>query len=486
MEQQTSTSAMQAVLEKQQSSFLHEGFVSAATRIDRLRRVQTMIGNNKKAIVDACQADFGHHSRHQAEMSEVGAVMTGALDNAKRIKKWMRPEKRSPMFPLGFMGASARVEHVPKGVVGNLSTWNFPVYTALMPLIGIFAAGNRGMLKMSELTSKTAALIQALAAEYFDEIEFAVITGGPEVGAEFAALPLDHLIFTGGTHIGKHILQAAANNLTPCTLELGGKSPVIVGRSYDIEKAAQRIFSGKALNTGQACLAPDYAFVHEDDKETFIQAITDHVTELFPSVLKNDDYTAVINERHYQRIMSYINDARDKGGDVRQINPKNEDFNRQPEGIRKLPMTLIVDPSDDMLAMQEEIFGPVLSIKTYKNISECIQYINNRPRPLGLYYFGKDAAEERMVLDKTISGGVTINDVMNHSSNDDLPFGGIGQSGMGNYHGYDGFRTFSHPRAIFKQTNLDLMKLAGMLPPYGDKSQRQLDKMTQVKWPRKI
>jgi coniferyl-aldehyde dehydrogenase len=342
------------------------------------------------------------------------------------------------------------------------------------------------MLKMSELTPKTAALIQSLAAEYFDDIELAVITGGPEVGAEFAALPLDHLIFTGGTNIGKHILQAAANNLTPCTLELGGKSPVIVGRSYDIKKAAQRIFSGKALNTGQACLAPDYAFVHADDKETFIQAITDHVTELFPNVVKNDDYTAVINERHYQRIMSYINDARDKGGDVRQINPKNEDFTQQPEGIRKFPMTLVVDPSDDMLVMQEEIFGPVLSIKTYRNISECIQYINNRPRPLGLYYFGKDTAEERRVLDETISGGVTINDVMNHSSNDDLPFGGIGQSGMGNYHGYDGFRTFSHPRAIFKQTNLDLMKLAGMLPPYGDKSQRQLDKMTQVKWPRKL
>jgi coniferyl-aldehyde dehydrogenase len=472
---------MKAILVKQQHAFLNEGFVSAATRIDRLQRINTLIGENQTAIIDSCNTDFGNHSRHQAQMSEIGAVMGGAQDNSKHIKKWMKHEKRKPMFPLGFMGAKARVEYQPKGVVGNLSTWNFPVYTALMPLIGIFSAGNRGMLKMSELTPETSSLLQTLVKKYFDESELAVITGGPEIGAEFAAMPFDHLIFTGGTNIGKHILQAAAQNLTPCTLELGGKSPVIVSRFYDIEKAANRIMSGKALNTGQACLAPDYCFVPEEQKEAFVQSAIDYFSSLFPTVLNNPDYTSVINARHHQRVKRLIDDAKDKGADVREINPANEDFSTQKAGVHKIPMTLIVNPTDDMLVMQEEIFGPVLCVKTYSHINDCIHYINHRPRPLGLYYFGNNSQEERLVLDKTISGGVTINDVMNHSSCDDLPFGGIGHSGMGNYHGFDGFKTFSHARAVFRQTPLDVMKLASMLPPYGDKCQKQLDKMTKLK-----
>ncbi len=471
---------MQRILQKQQEAFLQEGFVTAEVRIDRLQRVNRMVGENQQAIIDACNKDFGNHSRHQAQMSEVAAIMGGAQDNCKHIKKWMKAEKRKPMFPLGFMGAKARVEYQPKGVIGNLSTWNFPVYTALMPLLGIFSAGNRAMLKMSELTPATSALIQTLVAQYFEESELAVITGGPEVGAQFAALPLDHLIFTGGTNIGRHILQAAAANLTPCTLELGGKSPVIIGRSYDIAKAANRIMTGKALNVGQACLAPDYCFVPFEKKDDFIKEATEYFSTLYPTVLNNPDYTSVINERHYQRVSRLINDAKEKGGDVRVINPAKEDFSQQAPGMHKIPMTLIINPSADMLVMQEEIFGPVIAIKTYDNINECIQYINAHGRPLGLYYFGNDAAEERLILDKTISGGVTINDVMNHSSCDDLPFGGIGASGMGNYHGFDGFRTFSHARAVFKQTGVDVMKLANMLPPYGDKCQKQLDKMTKL------
>jgi len=476
----TPVAAMEATLDKQKASFISDGFPPAATRIDRLQRVYRMVGENQQAIIDACDADFGGHSRHQAQMSEVLAVMDGVQLTIKGIKRWMKPEKRKAPFPQNLLGAKARVEYVPKGVVGNLSTWNFPVYTALLPLLGIFAAGNRAMLKFSEMNPRIGQLMCELIPKYFDETELAGVTGGPQTGAAFAALPLDHIIFTGGTHIGRHILQAAVQNLTPCTLELGGKSPVLVSRSYDITKAAQRIMTGKALNQGQACLGPDYCFVPRESLDVFVKAAIAHYTQLFPTVLNNPDVTSVINERHYQRVMGIINDARDKGGDVRAINPANEDFSQQ-QGSHKIPMTLVVDPTENMRVMQEELFGPVMAIKPYDHIDDCITYINAHPRPLGLYYFGTDAAEERKVLDFTISGGVTLNDVMHHSSCDALPFGGIGPSGMGNYHGLDGFRTFSHARAIYKQTNVDLMKLFGMLPPYTDKCQNQLNNLTKVK-----
>jgi len=472
---------MSGILQKQKQAFIKEGAVSAETRIDRLTRAYRMIGENQQAIIDACNADFGNRSKIQSQMSEVLAVMNNFDHSIKHVRKWMKTEKRPVMFPLNLMGAKARVEYVPKGVVGVLGTWNFPVYTALSPVAGILAAGNRCMVKLSELNPVTAQLLQQLIAKYFDESEVAAITGGPDIGAEFSALPLDHIIFTGGTGIGRHILQAAIKNLTPCTLELGGKSPVIVGRSYDVNKAAARIMVGKQLNQGQACLAPDYVFVPKESKETFIKSVVQIYSELFPTILNNPDYTSVINERHQKRLLNYIKDANEKGAQVIEINPAQENFSNQASDMHKIPMTLIVDASEDMLCMQEELFGPVLCVLSYDNINECIHYINNHPRPLGLYYFGNDATEERNVLDRTISGGVALNDVMAHTSCEDLPFGGIGHSGMGTYHGYDGFRTFSHPRAIYRQSKLDLMKLAGMLPPYGDKTKKQLDNLTKVK-----
>lgn len=477
----SSMSNMNLILERQRAAFIAEGTVSAETRVDRLERLYQLIGQHRGDIVEACNRDFGNRSRHQSQMSEVMAIMSGAEHNLKHLASWMRSDKRKVMFPLNLFGARAKVDYQPKGVIGVLSTWNFPVYTAVLPLVGIFAAGNRGMLKLSELTPHTAELLQTLFARYFDETECVCITGGPDVGAAFASLPFDHLIFTGGTGIGRHILRAAADNLTPVTLELGGKSPVIVGRTYNVQKAAQRVMTGKALNMGQACLAPDYCYVSREHKDEFIDAVTGHFSKLFPSIIDNPDFTSIINERHYRRLADMIDDARAKGGDVRPINPAQEDFSGQASGARKIPMTLVVDPTDDMLVMQEELFGPIICIKTYASIDECIQYINARPRPLGLYYFGEDAAEQRQVLGRTISGGVTVNDVMSHSSCDDLPFGGIGHSGMGNYHGLDGFRTFSHARAVYRQTPLDLMKLSGMMPPYGKKTQKQLDKLTRLK-----
>lgn len=478
---ESSSKAMQQVLARQQAAFMNEGPVSLEVRLDRLKRGYRLIGENKDAIIQACNKDFGNRSFHQSQMAEIMAVMGSFEHCMKHVKKWMKKEKRAVEFPLNLMGAKARVEYVPKGVVGNLGTWNFPVYTSISPVAGIFAAGNRAMVKLSELTPATSDLLKTLIAKYFSEEELVGVTGGAEVGAEFSAMPFDHIIFTGGGNIGKHILQAASANLTPCTLELGGKSPVIISRSYDLKKAAERIMTGKALNCGQVCLSPDYVFVPKEKEAEFIQYAVEFFSELFPTMLNNPDYTSIINKRHHDRIITMINDAKAHGATVTTINPANEDFTQQAEGINKIPMTLISNYSEDMLIAQQEIFGACLGIKTYDNLNDCIHFINAHPRPLGLYYFGNDKAEERTVLDRTISGGTVINDVMAHTSCENLPFGGVGASGMGHYHGHDGFKTFSHARAIYTQSKFELIKLAGLLPPYTDKAQQQLDKLCKIK-----
>lgn len=478
---ESSSTAMYQALEQQKHAFIEEGPVSLATRLDRLKRGYRMIGENKDAIIQACNEDFGNRSAHQSQMAEILAVMGGFEHCIKHTKKWMKAEKRSVAFPMNLMGAKARVEFQPKGVIGNLGTWNFPVYTSILPLAGILSAGNRAMVKLSELTPITSELLKSLIAKYFDPSEMIGITGDASVGAEFAGLPFDHIIFTGGTNIGRHILQAASANLTPCTLELGGKSPVIVSRSYDLKKAAERIMTGKALNCGQVCLSPDYVFVPKEDKQAFIAHAVSFFSELFPTMIDNPDYTSIINARHQARIQGIIDDATLRGATVQSINPAHEDFSTQKAGLHKIPMTLISDYSEDMLIAQQEIFGAILAIKTYDDVNECISYINAHPRPLGLYYFGDDKVETRKVLDHTISGGVSINDVMAQSSCEDLPFGGIGGSGMGHYHGIDGFKTFSHHKGIFTQSKLELIKLAGLLPPYTDKAQQQLDKLCKLK-----
>lgn len=478
---QQTVAAMKSLLAKQQQAFLQEDFNNPATRIDRLQRAYLLIGENQQALVDACNRDFGNRSRHQSQMSDILSTMEAMQYASKHLRKWMKPSKRKVMTPLNLFGARARIEYQPKGVVGNISTWNFPVHVALAPLAGIFAAGNRAMIKLSEVTPETAELTKTLISRYFDETECVGITGGPEVGAAFAAMPFDHIIFTGATGIGRHILHAAADNLTPVTLELGGKSPVIVSRNYELKKAAERIMTGKALNMGQVCLSPDYCFVPAESLDSFIAEASRHFSEMFPRIIDNPDYTSVINARHYERLHGLIEDAKQKGADLRVINPAQEEFHQQPAGLHKIPMTFVVNPTEEMKVMQEEIFGPVLCIKTYQQINDCIQYINARPRPLGLYYFGDGAEEERLVLDKTISGGACVNDVLGQASCEDLPFGGIGHSGMGNYHGSAGFYTFSHEKSVYRQTKMELMKLSGMLPPYGEKCEKQLSKMTAVK-----
>ncbi len=457
---------MQAILAAQKAAHLRDGAPTAEVRIDRLNRCIKLLASHQTAIEDALNADFGSRSREATALADIAASF-GPLKHARdHLRKWMKPERRktTPAI-LGLLGAKAEVRFQPKGVVGVISPWNFPVNLTFAPLAGILAAGNRAMIKPSEYTPATSELMKLMFAEAFPEDEIAVVTGGPDVGEAFAHLAFDHLIFTGATGIARHVMRAAAENLVPVTLELGGKSPVILGRSADLGVAAARIMNGKTLNAGQICLAPDYVLAPADKIEGFVTAAQASVTKMFPTIKDNPDYTAIVAQRHYDRIMGYVEDARAKGARVIEIKPDGEDLTQQEH--RKIAPTLILDPTDDMKVMQEEIFGPVLPVKSYRTVDEAIAYVNSKDRPLGLYYFGDDAAEQEKVLSSTTPGGVTVNDVIFHIAQEELPFGGVGPSGMGSYHGHDGFKEFSHKKAVYSQIKKDLGPLQAVRPPYG-------------------
>jgi coniferyl-aldehyde dehydrogenase len=458
---------MLRVLERQRAAVQAEMPVPAAVRKDRLNRALDLILAYQHKFADAMAADFGHRSKDQTLLTDIAGVCAPLRSARDQLERWMRPERRKAgPFPLNLLGGKSWIEYQPKGVIGMISPWNFPVQLTFSPLADVFAAGNRTMIKPSEFTPATSELMKEAFAQHFDETEVAVFTGGPEVGATFAGLPFDHLLFTGATSIARHILRAAADNLVPCTLELGGKSPVIIGRSADIAKATDRIVNGKMLNAGQICLAPDYLLVPEDKADAVVDGLKAAAAAQYPTLVNNPDYTSVINQRHADRLAGYIEDARRQGADVITVNPANEDFAAQ-QGTRKMPLTILRGVHDQMKVMQDEIFGPVLPVMTYRSVDEAIGYINAHPRPLGLYYFGDDAAEQRAVLDKTVSGGVTLNDVIFHVAQEDLPFGGVGPSGMGSYHGFDGFKTFSHAKGVYRQTGIDIAKLGGTKAPYG-------------------
>jgi coniferyl-aldehyde dehydrogenase len=470
--QETTRATMLEILERQRSDYVREGEVPAATRVDRLDRAIALVVDHRERLVDAMCEDFGHRSRHQSLFTDIAASI-GPLKHAKkRLADWMKPEKRKVDFPMNLLGARARVEYQPLGVVGVISPWNFPVNLTFTPLAGILAAGNRCMIKPSEYTPATSQVMAELIAAAFDELEIAVVVGGPQTGADFAGLPFDHLLFTGATSVARHVMRAAAENLVPVTLELGGKSPVIVGRTANIDKTTDAIMAGKMMNAGQICLAPDYVFVPKENVGEFVAATQRSVSKMFASLLDNDDYTSIINQRHYDRLNGYIEDAKQKGARVVEINPGNEDFRQQP--AHKIPPTLILDANDSMKVMQDEIFGPVMPVKTYGDLDEAVDYVNGHARPLGLYYFGTDEREQHRVLTHTTSGGVTVNDVIMHVAQEDLPFGGVGPSGMGAYHGHDGFKRFSHAKSIFTQSKIDLASLAGLRPPYGEKIEKLL------------
>jgi coniferyl-aldehyde dehydrogenase len=459
--------SMQDILAKQKAAHIADGAPSAEVRIGRIDRCINLLIKHEAQIVAALNADFGNRAAEVSGVTDVAGSI-GPLKHAKaHLRAWMKPEKRktTPAL-LSFLGAKAEVQFQPKGVVGVISPWNFPVNLTFAPLAGVLAAGNRAMIKPSEFTPATSELMAKMFAEAFAPEEIAVITGGPEVGQAFSELAFDHLIFTGATSIARHVMAAAAKNLVPLTLELGGKSPVIIGRSADMATTAARVMAGKTLNAGQICLAPDYVIAPKDQLASFVGEATKAVTAMFPTIKDNPDYTAVIAERHFERIKGYVEDARAKGAEIVEINPAGEDFSQQEH--RKIPPTLIINPTEEMKVMQEEIFGPVLPVITYSALDEAIDYVNRHERPLGLYYFGDDAAEEAKVLARTTSGGVTVNDVIFHVAMEDLPFGGVGPSGMGSYHGVDGFREFSHRKSIYHQLKKDLGPMKALRPPYGE------------------
>lgn len=456
---------LEALLKAQRNSFTAARPESIGVRRSRIERAIALLRENADELCRAMSADFGSRSIQQSMITDIGGTIGFGKYCLKHMAKWSKPEKRKPQFPLGLLGAKAELRYEPKGVIGILSPWNFPVNLAFGPLMQVFAAGNRAMIKPSEFTERTSELMAELVDKRFDPTECVVVTGGPEVAQAFSELPFDHLVFTGSTATGRKVMEAAAKNLVPVTLELGGKSPVFLGRNADLKKAGERIAIGKMMNAGQICLAPDYMMVPEDLEEGAVAAVQLGVHEMYPTLLDNEDYASVVSDRHFDRLQGLVADAREKGAEVIEVNPGEEDFGSS--NARKMPLTILRNVTDDMAAMQEEIFGPVLPVKTYKAIDEAIDYVNEHDRPLGLYYFGDDSGEREKVLTRTISGGVTVNDVVFHVSMEDLPFGGVGPSGMGSYHGVEGFREFSHARSVYMQPKIDVAKLGGFKPPYG-------------------
>lgn len=459
---------MNRILKLQRDSFTAAMPEALSIRKDRLKRAVALLRGNADRLCDAMSEDFGHRSREQSMATDIDGSI-GPLNQAlKNLERWARPERRDVPFPLGLLGAKAWIEYQPKGVVGVIAPWNFPLNLIFSPLAEVLAAGNRAMIKTSEYTPATAAVLQELIGRDFAAEELAVVTGGVEVGQRFAGLPFDHLVFTGGTGIGRHILRAAAENLVPVTLELGGKSPVIVGKGADLARTTERVALGKMMNAGQICLAPDYMLVRDEDEAAVVDGLKTAASAMYPTLLSNPDYTSLVSDRHLTRLNEWLDDARDKGARVETVNPAAEDFSAG--NGRKMPLHIVRDVTDDMVLMQEEIFGPVLPIRRYDGIEDAITQVNRRDRPLALYHFGSDAAERRRVLDRTISGGVTLDDVIFHVAMESLPFGGVGPSGMGAYHGEFGFKTFSHARAVYQQARVDVAKLAGMKPPYKRKA----------------
>ncbi|QDX82454.1 coniferyl aldehyde dehydrogenase [Denitratisoma sp. DHT3] len=461
---------MRQTLDRQKADFLAAGLPDAKTRLDRLDRLAALLRENQQALLDSLCADFGHRSMEHARLTEIAVPIAEVRATHKHIGAWMKDEKRSLPWLQTLLGGRAWIQYQPLGSVGVIVPWNFPIYLAMGPLIGALAAGNRAMVKPSEFTPRVADQFATLFPRYFDEREIAVATGGAEVSAAFAELPFDHLVFTGAGAIAKHVMAAAAKNLVPLTLELGGKSPVIISREADLADAAVKIMDFKLSNAGQTCINADYLLVPEERLEAMIQALQQAAAKLFPTLLANPDYTSVVNKRHFDRLDRYVDDALAAGVQCVEINPAGESFAVQPEGQHKMMPRLFINPDDERLIMREEIFGPLLPIKTYRQMDEAIDYINRHDRPLALYYFGPASGPEvERVLKRTISGGVAINDIGAHAACENLPFGGVGPSGMGAYHGRDGFRQFSHAKSIYRQTRVDLSSVFGMRAPYGDK-----------------
>ncbi len=445
--------------EAQRQAFENEKNPSLKTRLSRLDRLLALTESNEDAIARAINADFRCRSTHETRLAELFIIRSGIRHAQKHLKQWMR--KRRIATGLQFMPGSNRLIAQPLGVVGVVSPWNYPFQLAIGPTLAALAAGNRVLIKPSELTPQLSALLETLVAANFDSHELCVVNGDAEVGKAFVNLPFDHLFFTGSTSVGRQVAISAANNLTPVTLELGGKSPAIFDESCNIAMAARRLAFGKLLNAGQTCIAPDYLLVPAGTALTVAAAIGAAVKQMFPTLVSNPDYTAIISAQHRQRLASLVLEAREAGAQVIEFNPAQESFEQNSE---KFPPTVVINPKMDTRLMREEIFGPVLPIIEYTDIREAIFKVNQADRPLALYWFGSDPVNRDQVLQQTHAGGVTVNDCLWHLAQENQPFGGVGQSGMGAYHGEWGFNTFSKHKPVFYQARWNGTSI--FYPPY--------------------
>ncbi|AQU88760.1 coniferyl aldehyde dehydrogenase [Komagataeibacter nataicola] len=448
---------LQRLLARQREAFEHDGPPGLRQRRADLRRLKAEILKRRSEILRALNADFGQRSERESAIVELIPLVQSINYMIAHLGQWMKPERRhvSAYFQCG----RAWVMRQPVGVVGIIAPWNYPLSLALVPLATAIAAGNRAMVKPSELTPATATVIGRIVQSVFPPEQVCVVMGDADVGAAFSALPFDHIVFTGSTAVGRKVATAAAQNLTPVTLELGGKSPVVIEPGFSMQRVAGRVAFGKLTNAGQTCIAPDYVLVHESDAEAFATAYQDAVKKLHPGgYAGSPDYTAILNPHHYARLSGLVQDAEKQGARVIRLG-------HDAGGSHVLAPVLLLDVTPAMAVMQAEIFGPVLPVLTYRHLDEAIAFINARPRPLALYYFGASRAGQDRVLARTVSGNVTINGTLLHYAQDDLPFGGVGESGIGAYHGREGFRALTHPRGIYRQGRFNAAML--LRPPFG-------------------
>lgn len=453
------------LLNRQRSAYLAHPMPSAQDRVRKLKTLKNALIQNQAALCDALSADFGYRSRYDSLISDILPCVLAINYSVRRVRRWMRPQRRSAGLLLN--PARVKVYYQPLGVVGIVVPWNFPLMLSIGPLIGALSAGNRAMIKMSEYTPETNRTLRQVLSAVFGEDEVAVCEGGVEAARAFTAMPFDHLLFTGSTAVGREVMRAAADHLTPVTLELGGKSPAIVAPDMDVNLAAERMVFGKSLNAGQICVSPDYVYVPEQALNPFVEAFRRHFQTLYPDGVDSKDYTSVINEGQYRRLAAWLDEAEAKGARIIPCANRSRDDER-----RRMATHIVVDPGDETALMREEIFGPILPVLPYTDMNQVIGSIRRRPRPLALYLMTFDKALQQRVLAETHSGGVCINETVLHVAADDAPFGGIGHSGMGQYHGREGFLTFSKAKTTLVRGRFNSAKF--FYPPYGTALQKFL------------
>ena len=446
---------MQAAFQAQLLKFRASPAFSVKQRLTSLNKLRTILLENAASIQKSISQDFGHRSSAETEMLEIIPVLNAIRHTRRNLTAWMRPEGRP--VDIAFQPGRAWIRYEPLGVIGIMAPWNYPLLLTMSPFVDAIAAGNRVMIKPSELTPSFSELLHELVSLNFDPTEVTVITGGPDMARKFSSLPFDHLLFTGSTSVGREVLKAAAEHLTPVTLELGGKSPAIVCPDYPLHKAARSIAFGKFLNGGQTCIAPDYALVPSDRCREFAEMVIAQAKQSYPSIQNNPDYTTTINQRQKTRLLETLAEA--KAGGATLISSEIT------KDVSEIPPTVVLNTPADCSLLKDEIFGPILPIVPYKTMEEAFAFINARPKPLALYCFTNDKDTQKKVLDGASSGGVTINGTLLHIAQDGLPFGGVGSSGMGAYHGRDGFQRFSHARSVYKVGMINVFEQLG--PPWG-------------------